>query len=318
MVKIKGFAASASPKVSASITVGRAAQPLTLGSGRACQGDAPVVEGTAHDSVLARLQHDVAVDELLDSSFAVSHQSAQAQLVSTGEGGPENHDAQIQQVTVHSVRSPVPGGGEGSHFTQVLPRKAHGGHRQDSRSRGRVLPLPQVSSPRNQRTFRAWVSAKTRADPENWRNAVGGPSLSSVTPRHGIGQEGNVFGIPLGSGSLPAACPLPSSPAALLEEGKLQGGTLQHCQRCHRHWPVGLVGEHALHTHLVPVRMELADIHGVKVPVGKLGSAPAVSSVGTLLCPHTPACCSSRSWEQQAPAGHPHLPWGCPVLPAPS
>lgn len=129
-------------------------QPLTLCSSGARQRSAPVVEGTAHDGVLARLQHHVAVDKLLDSPFAVSHQAAKAQLVATGEGGPENHDAQIQQVAVHGIRPPVPRWGEGSHVTRELPHRVQRPWVQS--------PSPALGAAPGS-GVQAWVLAETRA-----------------------------------------------------------------------------------------------------------------------------------------------------------
>lgn len=67
----------------------------------------PVVEGAAHHSVLPRLQHHVAADELLHRPLAVGQQAAQGQLVAAAEGGPKHHDTQVQQVAVCCVRTPA-------------------------------------------------------------------------------------------------------------------------------------------------------------------------------------------------------------------
>jgi len=55
-------------------------------------------------------------------------------------------------------------------------------------------------------------------------------------------------------------------PAALLEEGQLQGGALQHGEGGDGDGAAGTAGEAALQPHLLPVRVDLADVHGVKVP----------------------------------------------------
>lgn len=67
----------------------------------------PVVEGAAHDGVLARLQHHVAADKLLHRPLAVSQQATQGQLVTAAKRGTKHHDAQVQQMTVGCVRTPA-------------------------------------------------------------------------------------------------------------------------------------------------------------------------------------------------------------------
>lgn len=60
-------------------------------------------------------------------------------------------------------------------------------------------------------------------------------------------------------------------PASLLEESKLQSGSLQHCEGCDGDWAARLAGKAALQPHLLPVRVDLADVHGIKVPAGRDG-----------------------------------------------
>lgn len=60
-------------------------------------------------------------------------------------------------------------------------------------------------------------------------------------------------------------------PASLLEESKLQSSSLQHSEGCDGDRAARLAGEAALQPHLLPVRVDLADVHGIKVPVGKDG-----------------------------------------------
>lgn len=60
-------------------------------------------------------------------------------------------------------------------------------------------------------------------------------------------------------------------PASLLEESKLQSSSLQHSEGCDGDWSARLAGEAALQPHLLPVRVDLADVHGIKVPAGKDG-----------------------------------------------
>lgn len=67
----------------------------------------PVVEGAAHNGVLPRLQHHIAADKLLHRPLAVSQQATQSQLVAITERGSEHHDAQVQQMTVGCVGTPV-------------------------------------------------------------------------------------------------------------------------------------------------------------------------------------------------------------------
>lgn len=55
-------------------------------------------------------------------------------------------------------------------------------------------------------------------------------------------------------------------PAALLEEGELQRGSLQDRERGYGHRFTRPAREAALQTHLLPISMNLADIHRVKVP----------------------------------------------------
>lgn len=69
----------------------------------------PVVEGTADNGVLPRLQHDIAADKLLHRSLAVRQQAAQRQLVAAAEGGAEDHDAEVQEVAVGCVGAPGEG-----------------------------------------------------------------------------------------------------------------------------------------------------------------------------------------------------------------
>ena len=57
-------------------------------------------------------------------------------------------------------------------------------------------------------------------------------------------------------------------PAALLEECKLQSSPLQHGQGGDCDWSTGPGGEAALKTYFLPVRMDLTDVHRVKVPGG--------------------------------------------------
>lgn len=57
-------------------------------------------------------------------------------------------------------------------------------------------------------------------------------------------------------------------PASLLEESKLQSGSLQHSEGCDGDWAAGLAGKAALQPYLLPVRVDLADVHGIKVPAG--------------------------------------------------
>lgn len=71
-----------------------------------------MVKGAADHGILAGLQHDVAANKLLDRSLAVRQQAAQGQLATAPEGGPEHHDAQVQQVTVGRVRAPDEPGGQ--------------------------------------------------------------------------------------------------------------------------------------------------------------------------------------------------------------
>lgn len=66
----------------------------------------PVIKGTADDRILSRLQHHVTSYELLHRALAVCHQTTQDQLIPVPKRGPEDHDAQIQQVTVGRVRTP--------------------------------------------------------------------------------------------------------------------------------------------------------------------------------------------------------------------
>lgn len=60
-------------------------------------------------------------------------------------------------------------------------------------------------------------------------------------------------------------------PASLLEESKLQSSSLQHSEGCDGDWSARLAGKAALQPHLLPVRVDLADVHGIKVPAGKDG-----------------------------------------------
>lgn len=67
----------------------------------------PVVEGAAHNGVLPRLQHHITADKLLHSPLAVSQQATQSQLVAAAKRGSKHHDAQVQQMTVGCVGTPV-------------------------------------------------------------------------------------------------------------------------------------------------------------------------------------------------------------------
>lgn len=60
-------------------------------------------------------------------------------------------------------------------------------------------------------------------------------------------------------------------PASLLEESKLQSGSLQHGEGCDGDWAARLAGKAALQPHLLPVRVDLADVHRIKVPAGEDG-----------------------------------------------
>lgn len=79
---------------------------VTLRRG-AWRARAPVVEGTAHHGVLAGLQHDVTVDELLDRTLAVRQETAQAQAAAAAKGRTEYQHAQVQEVAVHRVGAPA-------------------------------------------------------------------------------------------------------------------------------------------------------------------------------------------------------------------
>ena len=57
-------------------------------------------------------------------------------------------------------------------------------------------------------------------------------------------------------------------PAAPLEQSQLHGRPLQHRDGHHCHRDVGPPGEDAGDPELLPVRMDLADVHRVKVPAG--------------------------------------------------
>lgn len=60
-----------------------------------------MVEGTAYHSILPRLQHDITVHKLLNSTLAVGQEAAQAQAATSAKSGPEHQDAQIQEVAVY-------------------------------------------------------------------------------------------------------------------------------------------------------------------------------------------------------------------------
>lgn len=55
-------------------------------------------------------------------------------------------------------------------------------------------------------------------------------------------------------------------PAALLEQSQFHGGPLQHCDGHHRDWHVGSLGENTWYSSLLPVWMNLTDIHWIKIP----------------------------------------------------
>lgn len=155
----------------------------------------PVIKGTADDRVLSRLQHHVTSYELLHRALAVRQQTSQDQLIPVPKRGPEDHDAQIQQVTVGRVRTP---GG----VTQNLCCCC----------------------------FLINISCLILY----------------------------LF-----------VCYLP---AALLEEGKLQRGSLQDREGGDGHRFTRPAGEAALQTNFLPIRMNLADIHRIEVPAHMIQS----------------------------------------------
>lgn len=65
---------------------------------------------------------------------------------------------------------------------------------------------------------------------------------------------------------------MPELPAAFLEEGELQGSPLQHRQSRHSDGATGPALEAARQPHLLPVRVDLADVHRVEVPVQRAGT----------------------------------------------
>lgn len=67
----------------------------------------PVVKGAAHNGVLPRLQHHITAYKLLDCPLAVGQQASKSHLVATAERGTKNHDAQVQQMAVGRVWTPV-------------------------------------------------------------------------------------------------------------------------------------------------------------------------------------------------------------------
>lgn len=90
-----------------------------------------------------------------------------------------------------------------------------------------------------------------------------------------------------------SACPASHLPAAFLEEGKLQGCTFQYCQGCYSDGPAGLAGKGALHANFMPVRVELADVHRVKIP-GK-GRQTAIRPSSSRH--HHQDCTSPHRWK---------------------
>jgi len=302
-VKMEGFVTPASPRVSTGSTVGRAAQPLTLGGSGACQGSAPVVEGTAHDGVLARLQHDIAVDELLDGSFAVSHQPAQAQLVPAGESGPENHDAQIQQVAVHRVRPPAPGGGEGAPVTRVMADP------EEESSCCPRHPTPGTSA-RSGLGFQL----KLEQTPRPGETAAG--ARPRALPPRGMawGKRATCLGCFLGPGHCPCAAQLTCCPPGRGQTPERHAPTPSATSPSLAHWPCwGTCPAHA----------PRASPNGAcRYPRSQNTCGEAGLSAGGLLCgcaalaPHP----STLQLTQPGAAGtrsSPASPWGRPALPAP-
>ena len=86
-------------------------------------------------------------------------------------------------------------------------------------------------------------------------------------------------------------------PASLLKKGKLQRRPLEHREGCDGDRPARLAGEAALQPHLLPVRVDLADVHWVKVPVGggRGWKSRAVVSIYAQVAPSLRVSCKTTA-----------------------
>lgn len=178
---------------------------------------------------------------------------ARARLPCELAGGPGK--AGLQWLKAQHTTAYSPGSNITSQLTNFLTARLLWASR---RPRLRRPPLPKDA--RNTRTHRSrrWLSTESaRLRPGHEGGQRRGPS-APLRPPHGPAPS---------SPSRPTpAAHRPHPPAALLEEGELQGRTLQHRERSYPHRPAGRAGKAALHTRLLPVRVHLADVHGVEVP----------------------------------------------------
>lgn len=193
-----------------------------------------------------------------------------------GPGGVGLQWLKAQHTTAYS-----PGSSMTSQFTNFLTALLLWARR---RPRLRRPPLPKVARNTRMHRSRRWLSPMSER-------------LWWQTASWGLVQcgRGPILTEP------PACCP----PAALLEKGKLQRGSLQHGECRHTHWPAGRAGEAALHPRLLPVRVHLADVHGIEVPgwqdrSSEQNAAPCPAPGRSTHFPATPHGLPATAFQQVA------------------